>query len=149
MRNLPQKTQTLVIQIQRIPSPDFNFQRATLACIIIAQDHSGGISTFSRLVVPLACLLISSRPHLGDFVQLRSRPWKQACAVAKEEDSENDVMESPEIKRAKMEFLKNLYARKKQPTEEFPLSSTLIGRTTQLRILPSALSSSGKISIRD
>ena len=37
--------------------------------------------------------------------------------VAEEEDSENDVVESPEIKRAKMEFLKNLYAGKKQPSE--------------------------------
>ena len=37
--------------------------------------------------------------------------------VAEEEDSENDVVESPEIKRAKMEFLKSLYAGKKQPSE--------------------------------
>ena len=37
--------------------------------------------------------------------------------VAEEEDSENDVMESPEIKRAKTEYLKSLYAGKKQQSE--------------------------------
>ena len=37
--------------------------------------------------------------------------------VAEEEDSENDVMESPEIKRAKTEYLKSLYAGNKQQSE--------------------------------
>ena len=87
MRNLPQKTQTLVIQIQHIPSPDFNCGRATPACIVITQDHWGGIrvGTLSRLIVP--SLLVSSRPYLGDFVQLRSGPWNQASAVAKDRDN--------------------------------------------------------------
>ena len=34
-----------------------------------------------------------------------------------EEDSENDVVESPEVKRAKMEYLKRLYSGNKQQTE--------------------------------
>ena len=37
--------------------------------------------------------------------------------VAEEEDSENDVVESPEIKRAKTEYLKRLYSRNKQQSE--------------------------------
>ena len=34
-----------------------------------------------------------------------------------EEDFENDVVESPEIKRAKMEYLKSLYHGNKQQSE--------------------------------
>ena len=34
-----------------------------------------------------------------------------------EEDSENEVVESPEVKRAKMEYLKSLYGGNKQQSE--------------------------------
>ena len=33
------------------------------------------------------------------------------------EDSENDIVESPEIKRARMEYLKRLYSGNKQQSE--------------------------------
>ena len=43
---------------------------------------------------------------------------KAADSEEVEEDSENDVVESPEIKRARMEYLKRLYHGNKQQSEE-------------------------------
>ena len=43
---------------------------------------------------------------------------KAADSEEVEENSENDVVESPEVKRAKMEYLKSLYHGNKQQAEE-------------------------------
>ena len=48
---------------------------------------------------------------------LKRKATEPEDVAEEEEDSENEVVESPEIKRAKTEYLKSLYAGNKQQSE--------------------------------
>ena len=48
---------------------------------------------------------------------LKRKAAEPEDVAEEEEDSENEVVESPEIKRAKTEYLKRLYSRNKQQSE--------------------------------
>ena len=54
--------------------------------------------------------------------------------VAEEEDSENEVVESPEIKRAKTEYLKRLYSGYKQQSEVVVVETTHVSELLGTRL---------------